>query len=131
MGYSIQALATAKATRPMIASGRAGRYRKAASKMTRRKSAVSRPSRSFDSPSRSWYGMSTSTIFAVAPSTARAVIAGVKLRPSGRGRSRPTLVRRTTRMPLAVSRRRDEDSARSKLANPRLPTRRTSGILLA
>src|SRR5216684_1619573 len=66
MGCSIQALATAKATRPMIASGREGRYRKAASKMTLRKSAVSRPSRSFDSPARSWYGMSTSTIFAVA-----------------------------------------------------------------
>src|SRR5664279_4571084 len=68
--------------------------------------------------------MSISIILSESLSKHRAVIAGVKCRPSGKGNSLESADLRTTRMPLAVSRIRPEENAVRIMANSMLPIRR-------
>src|SRR5258706_7510882 len=62
---------------------------------------------------------------------ARALMAGVKCKPLGSGNKWVRLDRRTTRIPLAVSRTRELAKILKRNAKIELPTRRRSGISLS
>jgi hypothetical protein len=95
--------------------------------MVERKRRPSFVTLSFDSPTRSRYGMATSTT--LMPScTARVLITGVRLRPSGSGDSNSSVGRLKTRMPLALSVTTVRPTSVSRAAKNLLPSRRTAGI---
>src|ERR1700733_13310163 len=62
---------------------------------------------------------------------ARALMAGVKCKPSGRGYRRSRLDLRTSRIPMAVSRTREEENILKMAAKMKFPILRIGGILLS
>jgi hypothetical protein len=74
--------------------------------------------------------MSISEMWIASDIMARALMAGVKCRPFGSGNKCVRLDRRTTRIPLAVSRTGELANMLSRNAKMEFPTRRMSGISL-